>query len=362
MTFTAKLLGATATAALFTSAAMAGGLDRSGQPVNALFEEGRHLEFSSAFVRPSLDGVASGNRQTGEGIEDYTMLGFAYKDDINDQLSYAIIFDEPYGSDTKYPATGTGYSGITSDLNSYALTGLLRYEMPSGFSVYGGLKVQSLNAEAAIPAASYTVSTDTDYALGYVAGVAYERPEIALRVALTYHSEVDHENSTTESALGPFPAGTNNLKTTTPDAVNLDFQTGVAPGTLVFGRIRWADYSEFELAPANYTSANGSPLSSYEDDSVSYTLGIGRAITENFSMAFSVNYEDKGPTADSSALTPLNGRIGYTLGGTYTMDNVSITGGISYTDLGDTTVDSPETAEFRDNDAIALGLKIAFKL
>ena len=44
------------------------------------------------------------------------------------------------------------------------------------------------------------------------------------------------------------------------------------------------------------------------------------------------------------------------------MDNVSITGGISYTDLGDTTVDSPETAEFRDNDAIALGLKIAFKL
>jgi hypothetical protein len=43
MTFTAKLLGATATAALFTSAAMAGGLDRSGQPVNALFEEGRHL-------------------------------------------------------------------------------------------------------------------------------------------------------------------------------------------------------------------------------------------------------------------------------------------------------------------------------
>jgi len=361
MTFTAKLLGATATAALFTSAAMAGGLDRSGQPVNALFEEGRHLEFSTAFVRPSLDGVATGGRPTGEGPEDYTLLGFAYKDDINDQLSYAIIFDEPYGSDTKYPSTGTtGYSGITSELNSYALTGLLRYEMPSGFSVYGGLKVQSLNAEAAIPAAAYTVSTDTDYALGYVAGVAYERPEIALRVALTYHSEVDHENSTTEAGFGS--SGSSTLKTTTPDAVNLDFQTGVAPGTLVFGRIRWADYSEFELAPAIYTTSSGSPLSSYEDDSVSYTLGIGRAITENFSMAFSVNYEDKGPTADSSALSPLNGRIGYTLGGTYTMDNVSITGGISYTDLGDTTVDSPELAEYRDNDAIAIGLKIAFKL
>ena len=386
MTFTAKLLGATATAALFTTGAMAGGLDRSGQPTNVIFEEGRYLEFSAGRVFADLEGTASFNRTTQNGVEDYTVLGFAYKADINDQLSYAVIYDEPYGSDANYPGTPTlapppapggtnetAYGGISSDLNARALTALLRYEFSNGFSVYGGLKAQTVEASLAFPffpGGGYTVEADRDVAFGYVAGIAYEKPELAMRFALTYHSAVEHENDTTETANAFFsiPGTTSNVRRSTtttefPEAVNFDFQSGVAPDTLVFGRIRWANYSSFELAPSGFSDLNGgAAISSYEEDSWSYQLGVGRRINDNFSAAFSVSYESSGPAGDANALSPANGRIGYTLGGTYTRDNMSITAGISYTDLGSVTVTEPESATFNDNSAIAVGLKFGFRL
>ncbi len=48
------------------------------------------------------------------------------------------------------------------------------------------------------------MTTDTDYQWGYVAGVACERPDIALRVALTCNSEITHELNANES-LAPGP-------------------------------------------------------------------------------------------------------------------------------------------------------------
>ena len=36
----------------------------------------------------------------------------------------------------------------------------------------------------------------------------------------------------------------------TPQSVQLDFQTGVAPKTLVFGYVRWVDWTEFNVTPA----------------------------------------------------------------------------------------------------------------
>lgn len=414
MTFTAKLLGATATTALIASGAMAGGLDRSGQPTTVIFEQGRYLEFSAGQIYANVDGIDPSGARTGEGPEDYLNYSAAYKADINDTLSYAVILDQPYGSDTDYDTPGSLYNGLSSDLNALALTALMRYELSGGFSVYGGLKAQQVDATAAIPAGAfaaslarglvengagpipagafgggdvptatgiilasgfqgYSVDASRDTSFGYVAGVAYERPEIALRVALTYHSAIEHENSTVESGTAFIPTGANsgnsvaftNARSTTntefPDAINLDFQTGIAADTLIFGRIRWTDYSEFALAPAQYGAiTGGQALSSYEDDAWSYQIGVGRRLNDNFSMAFSVSYEATGPSGDSTALSPANGRIGYTLGGTYTRENMKITAGISYTDLGDAV--SPQLGSFRDNDALALGIKVGFQL
>ncbi|RED13175.1 OmpP1/FadL family transporter [Pontivivens insulae] len=376
--------------------AIAGGLDRSGQPTNIIFEEGRYLEFSVGDVNPSVNGTDPTGTATGDGPSDYVTFGAAFRDDLKGGLSYALILDEPYGSDTGYPLNTSLYQGLSSDLNSEAVTALLRMEMQSGFSVYGGLKIQRVESEAFIPEESfeavvaarlraagaaaaiplaqaaisdYTVNASSDTGYGYVAGIAYERPEIAMRVALTYHSEVEHENTTTETltffnqaapATPSVLSRTTTVTTDFPQAFNLDFQTGIAADTLLFGRIRWAEYSDFTLDPPAYRAATGRALASFSEDAWSYQLGIGRRFNENWSAAFSVSYEEEGPTTTASALSPVNGRIGYTLGATYTLDNMRITGGINYTDLGDLSTTS--TGTFRDNDSLSFGLRIGFQL
>ena len=73
----------------------------------------------------------------------------------------------------------------------------------------------------------------------------------------------------------------------TPQSVTLDFQTGVAPKTLVFGSIRWVDWSEFAISPPLYEPATAAllgeprPLVDYADDWWTYNLGVGRQLTDD---------------------------------------------------------------------------------
>ena len=55
-----KKLIMTAAAMGLAGSAFAGGIDRSGQSIDVLFEEGRHLEFSIGMVNPDVSGVGAG--------------------------------------------------------------------------------------------------------------------------------------------------------------------------------------------------------------------------------------------------------------------------------------------------------------
>ena len=100
------------------------------------------------------------------------------------------------------------FEGSNAELNSNALTGVLQYNLDNGTSVFGGLRAQTLEAEAVVTSVPgpYSADGDRDLAFGYLVGVAYEKPEIALRVALTYNSEIDHDLETTEISPVPGPA------------------------------------------------------------------------------------------------------------------------------------------------------------
>lgn len=50
---------------LTTTAANAGGLDRSGQSIGAIFEDGRYVELSYGHVMPSVTGVFMGFADSG---------------------------------------------------------------------------------------------------------------------------------------------------------------------------------------------------------------------------------------------------------------------------------------------------------
>jgi len=369
------LLGATA--------ASAGGIERSNQSVAVLFEKGRYVEFSYANVSPSTSGVGgrfSTGAQSGDMTPSYNQFGFAYKADINDRLSYALIYDQPYGAVVDYP-TGTGYfaQGSEAAFDSDALTAILRYKLPSKFSVYGGLRYQVISANALVPFATgtttggptpvplpfpgapYQAQADSDGSFGYLVGGAYEMPEIALRVSLTYQSSIDHKLDTVESsALGINVASTTDIQT--PESLTLDFQSGIAKNTLLFGSVRWVDWSSFEIAPQQYVALVRSPLVFYDDDRITWTLGVGRKLSEQWSVAGAVSYE-KTTGSPTGNLGPTDGQIGLALSAIYTQGNMKISTGIRFVDIGNAQTrvgtDVPGGV-FKDNDAVAIGFKVGY--
>jgi long-chain fatty acid transport protein len=358
-----RILMATAATFAVASAAQAGGIDRSGQGLGALFEKGRYFELSFGLASPSVEGTDVAGRPTGDVAGTYSQLAFSYKYDINDKLSMAVNLDQPFGADIAYELTSPLLGGTIAKADAYAVTGILRYKFNEAFSVHGGVRMQhakgniTLRGLAYGPLSGYNVDLAGDWAPGYLVGVAYEKPEIALRVALTYNSAIKHEFDTVQTA--PFPSGIP-TEVETPQTVNLDFQTGVAKDTLVFGQVRWADWSSFLIDPAGFP---GNGLVELED-TVTYTLGVARRFNESFVGTFSLNYEGGGTDDLVSPLAPTNGRLGATLGAIYTVDNMKITAGINYTEVGDARPETgtPDTARasMTGNSVIGVGVKVGW--
>lgn len=358
------IMGATTALVLGTVSAQAGGIDRSGQSIGALFEKGSYAEFSFGSVTPEVSGTDVATAPTGDVAGDFTQFGFAYKRDAGDRLSYAIIVDQPFGADILYGATSPVLGGTRAVVDSVATTVLLRYKLDENWSVHGGLRADYASGAIDLrglgygPLNGYSVTFDNDLALGYAVGASYEIPDIALRIALTYNSVLSHDFETRE-ILAPGVVSTTSVDT--PQSVNLDFQTGIAKDTLLFGQIRWVDWSEFTVTPAAFGLATGGASLVALEDTTTYTLGVGRRFNEAWSGAFSVSYEAETNPA-VSPLAPTNGRIGATLAAIYTMDNTKITAGINYIRLGDATAapGGVPAASMTGSTALGVGIKVGY--
>ena len=212
--------------------ATAGGLDQSGQPVTLLFRDGNYAEVAVGFWDPTVEG-SLGTAGSGNVYGPITDLFGGVKKDFGERLSAALIVDQPYGVNVDYPGGDFPYAGTTADPNSLGVTGLVRWRAGAHVALHGGLRAERIGAEVTLggPAygtlAGYEWTGDDDWGVGWVAGASWERPEIGLRVALTYGSEIRHELDSEENFFG---ASTTEI--TMPQSVNLDFQTGITPKTL----------------------------------------------------------------------------------------------------------------------------------
>lgn len=364
------------------SGAYAGGLDRSGQPITLIFGDGNYAEFSFSRTNPDVTGNDLTNQNpfgtpSGNIAQDFNNVSAGVRYEINDQLSATLIYDQPFGSDISYPLPSgnpnnpgsllLGGTEAFADSDSY--TGILRYKFNDSWSVHGGVRYQRLDGNIALrglaygPFSGYNIDVARDGAFGWLVGAAYEIPDIALRVALTYQSEIEHDFDTTENSP-LFPAtitGSQDVKT--PQSLNLDFQTGVSKKTLLFGSIRWADHSVTKLD----TTAVG-PLPSVGlidlTNSVTYNLGLAHQLNENWAASIILGYEKEDGDDLVSPLAPTNGFKSIGVGLQYTYENIKVSGGVRYTDLGDAFAETgtPDVgrASFEDNDAISFGLRVGF--
>jgi long-chain fatty acid transport protein len=373
--FLPTLLVSTAAA----TGAYAGGVERALTPFDVMFQDGNYVQFSFAGVSPDVSGTAPSGPpfygfDSGDMTEGYSTFGIAAKSQLTEELSFGVFYEQPYGADVNYPS-GTNYyaQGATAELETNAVTAVLKYRFPNDVSIYGGLRYQMMSATADLPYVSggYTVDGDLDGAWGWLVGVAYEKPEIALRIGLTYSSEITQELDTEEVSAAFIPTGiaaagrlASTTEIVTPQSVTLDFQSGVAENTLVFGSVRWADWTEFDISPSGYsrlpnplTGQPLGPLVEYEDDRWTYTLGVGRQLSEEWAVAGTVAYE---PSTGSIAgnLGPTDGFTSVGVGVTYTHASFRVTTGLRYVWLGD--AETPQGSDFNDNTAIAGGIQIGY--
>ena len=376
-----------ATAAVLSAgAASAGTISRSEQPVIVLFEKGgengRYVEGAISWGKPDVTGTDSDGNSTGQVGKENWLLGAGFKMDFNDKWSGALIYDQPFGADLDYQNSSLlygGTGGTNADVDALALTALARYKFNENFSVHGGLRVARFGADASLdgtafaPISGYTFEGDEDWGVGGVVGVAYEKPEIALRVILTYSSEITFDLDSTEDFPAPLDGfyGDSTTEVVLPQSVNLDFQTGVAKGTLLFGQIRWVNWDGFEVRPQALNTVTGlageaRPLASKDYNVTHFKLGVGRQFTPTWAGAFQINYT---PDEDNlgGVLDVVDGNKGVAASGTYTAPNgLKVTGAAQYIWFGDSDIQTgtgtanENGAEFTDNSGLALLLKVAY--
>ncbi len=348
------------------TAASAGGIERTTQSIGFMYEPGSYGEFSISRVSPDVSGVAASGLgpfpagpDSGDMSGDYTSLSFAFKTDVNDRLSIGFIFEQPFGADVYYPmGTGYAYGGSNADLNVDELKLIAKYKLDGGFSIHGGLRMQQVKGNVAL-FNGYSLQAPTSSELGYFIGAAYEKPEIAMRIALTYHSAITHEFAAIENNSPSLP-----FETTFPQSLNLEAQTGIAEGTLLLASVRWVDWSEFDITPFGYNLATGSSLVDYEDDVITYTVGVARRFTDNFAGIATVSYEAQNG-GFSGNLGPTDGRTSIGLAGRYTVGKAVITGGVNYSWVGDARTENPTApgttfGDFSGNTAVGVGLRVGY--
>jgi long-chain fatty acid transport protein len=363
---------------LCASAALPGGIDQSGQPVTLLFHDGDYAEVGLGYWMPTIRADGEPGQSTGNAYGDLPDFSGGIRLQLTERLAAALIVDQPYGVvvnyDLDYPAGEFAYAGTSARPHSLGVTGLLRYQVAPRWSAHGGLRAIRFGGEAELAGWGFGPVLDgygwnggDDWGLGYVLGGSYEIPEAALRVALTYSSPTDLTVESVEThvfdpATGTFGTVRSETGVTMPQSVNLDFQTGLTPKTLLYGAVRWADWEGWSVAPAGYVALTDQPLVEFEHDTWRYQIGLGRQLSERIAGSFDVVHETA--TGDiQSALTPYDGFTAFTLGASYTTEaGLKLAGGVQYSFLGDADVATPTgVARFEDNHALGVGLKLGYQ-
>lgn len=244
------------------------------------------------------------------------------------------------------------------------------------FQVYGGPVAQRVQADVKLrgtayqAANGYTMNFNAGQDYGWLAGIAYSKPEIALKAALTYRSEIDHTLPIFESYPAASIEKAGEIDITTPKSVNFDFQTGINPTTLATAKVRWVPWSDFAIVPPVYTEVSkaqypeGLSLVSYDKDQWLVELGLAKRLTPALAVTGNIGW-DSGAGNPVTSLGPIEGYYSAGLGAKYNLtENWAISAGGKYLWFGDAKGQIPNkfaVSNFEDNDGFALGVKLSYQ-
>jgi len=408
--------------------AFAAALDRSGQSISAFLQPGNYFEAGISVLDPSVSGkVRNGyspsaappsaiglqNTNLSDMGDDYYFPSAALKLQVTDHFSFGLLYDQPFGADATYSLSDTvsaaaggvglfhnGTETTEVEVKSQSISMIFGYQPTENFNFYAGPVYQTIEGDVQLRGLAYgatqalgmyNANIKEDSAVGWLAGFAYQIPEIALKTSITYRSEIDHKASAREygqsnvlAFVGSSPVYdvATDANITTPQSVNLDFQTGIMANTVAFANVRWVNWKDFSLDLKQFGTVadtlgalgqtpdnpNGFDIVGYTDDQWSANVGVGRKFNDLWAGNVSVGW-DSGAGNPISTLGPTEGYWNVGLGLQYSPTPATfIAGGVKYFWLGDAKAQAASNfgsdtyvAEFNDNDALAYGLKIGYK-
>ena len=383
------------------TATFAAGLDRSGQSISAFLQPGNYAEAGLSVLDPDVQGKDNAGNKVSDMGEDYYFPAAAIKIQATDQISLGLLYDQPFGADSQYAPESNAFAtvntnkgtleGTSVEVKTNSITALIGYQPNANWNVYAGPVYQTVKAKVSLRGTAYKgpqvlggydIDLKENEAYGWLAGFAYSIPEIALKAAVTYRSEIKHELDTTETfrfgtdgalyipaftgtALGKTVTPTyHKAEITTPQSVNIDLQSGVAKNTLAFANIRWVHWDQFAVKPAYLSQLTGAltgkqqNLVDYSDDQWSATVGLGHKFNAKWSGTAAVGW-DSGAGNPVTTLGPVEGYWSVGLGGQYSpAENYFIQAGVKYFWLGDADAQTGGSAvcSFEDNTALGCGM------
>lgn len=310
MRFT-RIASAMTLVAASVGAAQAGGFSRGTADTDILYEDG-NINFRAGVIvvvptqkfKTGVGGTTSGGVVGTDYLDTYAIPSGAVKFRVSDNLSCAGTYTDVYGAASSYAAP-FGPSGKRSEeftVTEFGATCAVFFDVGKGrLSVLGGAFAEKFDYDLqASPAALGGLPLNIDLnstAFGWRAGIGYDIPEIAFRAQLLYRSGTKHEADGGGSILHPLAgaiplvsSGSGEL----PQSVELKVQTGVAPGWLVFGSVKWMDWSVNETLNLGFSSALGAGNSLnqyYWRDGWTITGGVGHAFNERVSGLVSLQWD-----------------------------------------------------------------------
>lgn len=315
-------------------------------------------------IKPVLDSVKSPQRAL--AVASTLETNSAQAKPIADRLRAAAAHAE---------ATDGQKTNVEIRTNNLTMLVGAKLGANKNFQIYGGPVAQRVKGEVHLRGPAYQVMTGydakiaTDTQLGWAAGLAFYKPEIALKAALTYRSEIEHDSEIAETIPVTGYVGKKDFKVTLPDSWNLDFQTGVNPTTLLTAKVRYVPWSDFEIRPTQYTETTklrypqGLPIISYDKDQWSAEVGLGKRVSDRLAVSGAVGW-DSGAGNPASSLGPIKGYYSLGLGARYNVTpEWSLSLGGKYFKFGDAQAQLPtkdKVGNFDSNDGYALGVKLAY--
>ena len=376
---------------LIATQSYAGGWEASALDTGFMYKDGNYGELSYASLDYDVKATAlkapggtASNITEKNIVKDQNRTVFSFKTSVSDftlglsSFTSAAMKLNGSGS-TYYSGNGTAIPSADAEISTLAFVS--KYSFSENFDVLLGVNQNTLAASTATTSrGTYKISGKSG--TGEIYGVAYSKPEIALRVELLAQPKAKMTTSTNyvPSAYGVgtiaaalvggdidctvVPAGGVNFNSTLnrPETYTLNLQTGIAENTLLIGSIHKTNWSKAQIDVP--TGCSASATGSKFTDTTTTKVGVGRKLSDNWSVLASYQQETGGNKTTTSLFTVNNGYQSINLGVSYTVDNITISGGYSYTDIGDVSVVIPVSgtnttfATYKNNSASALGLKV----